>query len=108
MAPQRPRKSAPTELATDDEDMIMYDMQVEELEPNPEDKFGMKECFVNNPSKYMRALTLWVGQNTGFPVSHKTSYPCPAVLLPPSLIIFQDVKPLKGGKDFRKVRLNRF
>ncbi|GFU61014.1 hypothetical protein TNCV_4436441 [Trichonephila clavipes] len=60
MAPQRPRKSAPTKLTTDGEDMIMYDMQAEELEPNPEDKFAMKECFVNNPSKYMRALTLWV------------------------------------------------
>ncbi|GFX68266.1 hypothetical protein TNCV_2816411 [Trichonephila clavipes] len=24
------------------------------------------------------------GQNTGFPASHKTSYQCPAVLLPPS------------------------
>ncbi|GFT02925.1 hypothetical protein TNCV_4962071 [Trichonephila clavipes] len=42
------------------------------------------------------------GQNTGFPASHKTSPQCPAVLLPPSPIIFQDVKPLKGGKDFRK------
>ncbi|GFV48866.1 uncharacterized protein TNCV_1043161 [Trichonephila clavipes] len=58
MAPHRPRKSAPTELATDDKDMIMYDVQAEELEPNPEDKFAMKECFVNNPREYMRALTL--------------------------------------------------
>ncbi|GFW85430.1 hypothetical protein TNCV_144751 [Trichonephila clavipes] len=42
----------------------------------------------------------------GFPASHKTSYQCPAVLLPLSLIIFQDVKPLKGGNDFRKVLLD--
>ncbi|GFX06643.1 hypothetical protein TNCV_382391 [Trichonephila clavipes] len=53
-------------------------------------------------------LRLPQGQNTGFRSSHKTSYQCSAVLLPPSPIIFQDVKPLKGGKDFRKVRLIRF
>ncbi|GFW41716.1 uncharacterized protein TNCV_9541 [Trichonephila clavipes] len=57
MAPHRPRKSTPTESTTDEEDMIMYDVQAEELEPNPEDKFAVMECFVNNPSEYMRALT---------------------------------------------------
>ncbi|GFW97862.1 uncharacterized protein TNCV_1426251 [Trichonephila clavipes] len=57
MAKDKPRKSGPTELTTDDEDMIMYDVQAEELEPNPEDKFAMQECFVNNTSEYMRALT---------------------------------------------------
>ncbi|GFU02280.1 uncharacterized protein TNCV_2921731 [Trichonephila clavipes] len=57
MAPHRPRKSTPTESTTDEEDMIMYDVQAEELEPNPEDKFAVMECFVNNPSAYMRALT---------------------------------------------------
>ncbi|GFW99657.1 hypothetical protein TNCV_3418901 [Trichonephila clavipes] len=57
MAPHRPRKSTPTELTTDEEDMIMYDVQAEELEPNSEDKFAVMECFVNNPSEYMRALT---------------------------------------------------
>ncbi|GFX33348.1 hypothetical protein TNCV_812101 [Trichonephila clavipes] len=41
-------------------------------------------------------------KNTGFPASHKTSCQSPAMWLPPSLIIFQDVKPLKGEKDFRK------
>ncbi|GFV84058.1 hypothetical protein TNCV_3037201 [Trichonephila clavipes] len=35
----------------------MYDVQAEELNPNPEDKFAVVECFVNNPSEYMRALT---------------------------------------------------
>ncbi|GFV05021.1 uncharacterized protein TNCV_1233341 [Trichonephila clavipes] len=45
------------------------------------------------------------GQNTGFPVSHKTSYQCPAVLLPPSLIIFQDVKPLKGERISEKTAM---
>ncbi|GFV68801.1 uncharacterized protein TNCV_1969731 [Trichonephila clavipes] len=57
MAPHRPRNSTPTELTTDEEDMIMYDVQAEEQEPNPEDKFAVMECFVNNPSEYMRALT---------------------------------------------------
>ncbi|GFS78271.1 uncharacterized protein TNCV_3172241 [Trichonephila clavipes] len=57
MAPHRPRKSTPTESTTDEDDMIMYDVQAEELEPNPEDKVAVMECFVNNPSEYMRALT---------------------------------------------------
>ncbi|GFW68729.1 hypothetical protein TNCV_3639441 [Trichonephila clavipes] len=30
---------------------------VPNLVPNPEDKFAVMECFVNNPSEYMRALT---------------------------------------------------
>ncbi|GFW20178.1 hypothetical protein TNCV_2321191 [Trichonephila clavipes] len=46
MAKHKSRKSKPTELTTDDEDMIMYDVQEEELEPDPEDKFAMKECFI--------------------------------------------------------------
>ncbi|GFU36493.1 hypothetical protein TNCV_795991 [Trichonephila clavipes] len=57
MAKYKPRKSGPTELTTDDEDMIMYDVQAEELEPNPENKFAIEECFVNNPNEYMRSLT---------------------------------------------------
>ncbi|GFU40969.1 uncharacterized protein TNCV_4645481 [Trichonephila clavipes] len=57
MAPHRPRKSTPTESTTDEDDMIMYDVQAEELEPNPEDKFAVMESFVNKPSEYMRALT---------------------------------------------------
>ncbi|GFV94598.1 hypothetical protein TNCV_3826651 [Trichonephila clavipes] len=32
MTPHRPRKSAPTEYATDEEDMITYDVEEEELE----------------------------------------------------------------------------
>ncbi|GFS57169.1 putative transposable element [Trichonephila clavipes] len=35
MTPDRPRKSAPTEYATDEEDMITYDVEEEELEPDP-------------------------------------------------------------------------
>ncbi|GFX75266.1 hypothetical protein TNCV_3042891 [Trichonephila clavipes] len=57
MAKHKPRKSGPTELTTDDEDMIMYDVQAEELEPNPENKFATKEGFINNPNEYMHALT---------------------------------------------------
>ncbi|GFU06111.1 hypothetical protein TNCV_4764501 [Trichonephila clavipes] len=40
MASHRSRKSAPTEYATDEEDMITYDVE-DELEPNPADKFVM-------------------------------------------------------------------
>ncbi|GFX38220.1 uncharacterized protein TNCV_3838191 [Trichonephila clavipes] len=39
MAKHKPRKSAPTEYTTDDEDLIMYDVEGEELEPDPTDKF---------------------------------------------------------------------
>ncbi|GFT96256.1 uncharacterized protein TNCV_3906951 [Trichonephila clavipes] len=59
MAKHKPRKSGPIEYTTDDEDMIMYDVEAEELEPNPEDKFTMKECFIRifYKHEYMRALT---------------------------------------------------
>ncbi|GFW34310.1 uncharacterized protein TNCV_220361 [Trichonephila clavipes] len=57
MVPHKPRKSAPTEYTTDNEDMIMYDVDDDELEPNPANKYAMKEYFRNNPDKYMRALT---------------------------------------------------
>ncbi|GFV88236.1 RNA-directed DNA polymerase from mobile element jockey [Trichonephila clavipes] len=39
MAPHRPRKAAPTEITTDDEDMITYDLEEEELEHDPPNKF---------------------------------------------------------------------
>ncbi|GFU72685.1 hypothetical protein TNCV_193721 [Trichonephila clavipes] len=35
-APHRPRKSVPTEYATDEEDMITYEMEEDELESNPQ------------------------------------------------------------------------
>ncbi|GFV40235.1 hypothetical protein TNCV_1443881 [Trichonephila clavipes] len=38
MVPHRPRKAAPIELITDDEDMITYEVE-EELESDPEGKF---------------------------------------------------------------------
>ncbi|GFX63219.1 uncharacterized protein TNCV_3895441 [Trichonephila clavipes] len=53
MAKHKPRKSRPTEYTTDDEDMITYDVESDELES----KFAMKECFIQNPDKYIRALT---------------------------------------------------
>ncbi|GFV16093.1 hypothetical protein TNCV_3378571 [Trichonephila clavipes] len=52
-----PRKSASTEYTTDDDDMLLNDVEEEELEPDPTDKFAIKECFINNPDKYIRALT---------------------------------------------------
>ncbi|GFV36799.1 hypothetical protein TNCV_5010831 [Trichonephila clavipes] len=57
--------------------------------------WGLKKFFPD----FLRLLQ---GQNTGFPANYKTSYQCPAVWLPRSLIIFQEVKPLKGGKGFQK------
>ncbi|GFV74922.1 uncharacterized protein TNCV_1041601 [Trichonephila clavipes] len=35
-----PTIQRPIEYTTNDEDMIMYDVQAEELEPNPEDKYA--------------------------------------------------------------------
>ncbi|GFX98426.1 hypothetical protein TNCV_4001951 [Trichonephila clavipes] len=57
MAPHRPRKAAPIEYATDDEDMITYDVEEEELEPDPTVKFALKENPINYPKGYLRVLT---------------------------------------------------
>ncbi|GFU90173.1 uncharacterized protein TNCV_3873771 [Trichonephila clavipes] len=57
MAPHRPRKSAPTEYATDEEDRITYNVEEDELEPNPADKFVMGQCWRNNLDQYLRADT---------------------------------------------------
>ncbi|GFU85551.1 hypothetical protein TNCV_761711 [Trichonephila clavipes] len=56
MAAHKPRKSAPMEYTTDDEDMLMYDVKEEELEPDPTEKFAIKECFIKKFEKYIRAL----------------------------------------------------
>ncbi|GFW90023.1 hypothetical protein TNCV_2172181 [Trichonephila clavipes] len=55
MAPHRPRKSAPIEYATDEEYMITYDMEEEELEPDPMVKFVLKENPINYPKGYIYA-----------------------------------------------------
>ncbi|GFX54177.1 hypothetical protein TNCV_2338131 [Trichonephila clavipes] len=57
MAKHKPRKSAPTEYTTDDEDLIMYDVEEKELEPDPTDKFVIKECPTHFPKGYLRSLT---------------------------------------------------
>ncbi|GFV80722.1 hypothetical protein TNCV_4618841 [Trichonephila clavipes] len=57
MAPHRPRKSTPTEYATDEEDMITYDGEEEELEPDPTVKFALKEGPTNYPKGYLLVLT---------------------------------------------------
>ncbi|GFS86215.1 hypothetical protein TNCV_660941 [Trichonephila clavipes] len=57
MTPHRPRKSAPTEYATHEEDMITYDVEEEELEPDPTFKFAFKESATSYPKGYLRALT---------------------------------------------------
>ncbi|GFW15806.1 hypothetical protein TNCV_3583041 [Trichonephila clavipes] len=57
MTPRRPRKSAPKELTTDDEDMITYDVEEEELELDPAGKFPIEEDPLNFPKGYLRSLT---------------------------------------------------
>ncbi|GFW64579.1 hypothetical protein TNCV_3514011 [Trichonephila clavipes] len=57
MAPHRPRKAAPTEITTDGEDMITYDMEEEELEQDPPNKFTLKEDPLNFPKGDLRLLT---------------------------------------------------
>ncbi|GFT51124.1 hypothetical protein TNCV_4817251 [Trichonephila clavipes] len=53
-APHRPRKSGPTEYTTDEEDMIIYDVE-DEPEPNPQyilnmNGFTYKGEMVNKPN----------------------------------------------------------
>ncbi|GFY35360.1 probable RNA-directed DNA polymerase from transposon X-element [Trichonephila clavipes] len=55
MTPHRPRKSAPTEYATDEEDMITYDVEEEELETDPTFKFAFKE----SSSSYPNICVVW-------------------------------------------------
>ncbi|GFV37043.1 uncharacterized protein TNCV_2381901 [Trichonephila clavipes] len=43
MAKHKPKKSGPTEYTTDDECLIMYDVEEEELELDPTDKFAITE-----------------------------------------------------------------
>ncbi|GFV94553.1 RNA-directed DNA polymerase from mobile element jockey [Trichonephila clavipes] len=56
MASHRPRKAAPTESTTDDEDMITYYVEEEELEQDPANKFTIKDP-LNFPKGYLRSLT---------------------------------------------------
>ncbi|GFU72028.1 putative RNA-directed DNA polymerase from transposon BS [Trichonephila clavipes] len=56
MAPHRSRKAAPTEI-TVDEDMITYDVEEEELEQDPPNKFTINEDPLNFPKGYLRSLT---------------------------------------------------
>ncbi|GFY11667.1 hypothetical protein TNCV_4231361 [Trichonephila clavipes] len=55
--PHRSRNAAPTEITTDDEDMITYDVEEEELEQDPPDKFTIDEDPLNFPKGYLRPLT---------------------------------------------------
>ncbi|GFS80372.1 hypothetical protein TNCV_3448061 [Trichonephila clavipes] len=57
MAPHRSRKVATTEITTDDEDMITYDVEEEELEQDPPNKFTIDEDPLNFPKGYLRTLT---------------------------------------------------
>ncbi|GFX16012.1 hypothetical protein TNCV_4702711 [Trichonephila clavipes] len=57
MAPYRSKKAAPTEITTDDEDMITYDVEEEELEQVPPNKFTIDEDPLNFPKGYLLSLT---------------------------------------------------
>ncbi|GFV90274.1 hypothetical protein TNCV_4379891 [Trichonephila clavipes] len=51
MAPHSSKKAAPTEITTDDEDMITYDVEEEELEQIPRNKFTIDEEPLNVPKR---------------------------------------------------------
>ncbi|GFX27844.1 hypothetical protein TNCV_3082681 [Trichonephila clavipes] len=57
MAPHKTRKSAPVEYTTDEEDIIVYDVEEDEIEKKPADDFVLPEFFRKNPHEYVRALT---------------------------------------------------
>ncbi|GFY25679.1 hypothetical protein TNCV_2487991 [Trichonephila clavipes] len=55
--PHRSRNATPTEITTDDEDMITYDVEEEELEQDPPNKFTIDEDPFILPKGYLRSLT---------------------------------------------------
>ncbi|GFS72719.1 hypothetical protein TNCV_1421071 [Trichonephila clavipes] len=55
--PHRSRNATPTEITTDDEDMIIYDVGEEELEQDPPNKFTIDEDPFILPKGYLRSLT---------------------------------------------------
>ncbi|GFW43236.1 hypothetical protein TNCV_1349991 [Trichonephila clavipes] len=52
MAQHRPRKSAPIECTTEDQDMIVYDVEEEEIESNPDYVFNQNWLLANNPKTH--------------------------------------------------------
>ncbi|GFX62698.1 hypothetical protein TNCV_4868581 [Trichonephila clavipes] len=87
MAPHRPRKSAPKEYATDEEDVITYDVEEEELEPDPTVRFTIKEAYKCNLTKPSNALhprrTLDICSDGRSPVPRDCNcnfYICPVVV----------------------------
>ncbi|GFX62089.1 uncharacterized protein TNCV_2228151 [Trichonephila clavipes] len=55
--PHRSRIATPTEITTDDEDMITYDVEEGELEQDPPNKFTIDEDPFILPKGYLRTLT---------------------------------------------------
>ncbi|GFX90011.1 hypothetical protein TNCV_887091 [Trichonephila clavipes] len=55
--PHRSRNATPTEITTDDEDMITYDVEEGELEQDPPNKFTIDDDPFILPKGYLRALT---------------------------------------------------
>ncbi|GFT56150.1 uncharacterized protein TNCV_5011611 [Trichonephila clavipes] len=54
---RKSRNATPTEITTDDEDMITYDVEEEELEQDPPNKFNIDEDPFILPKGYLPALT---------------------------------------------------
>ncbi|GFV72199.1 hypothetical protein TNCV_995711 [Trichonephila clavipes] len=77
MAQHRPRKSSSVEYTTDEEDMIVYDVE-NEIESKDVDKFAMKECYKNNPETYLSAFSqIWLlRQNPPHSLTHATYRDC--------------------------------
>ncbi|GFU75403.1 uncharacterized protein TNCV_3620561, partial [Trichonephila clavipes] len=55
--PHRSRNTTPTAITTDDDNMITYDVEEEELERDPPNKFTIDEDPFILPKGYLRALT---------------------------------------------------
>ncbi|GFT79223.1 uncharacterized protein TNCV_2766511 [Trichonephila clavipes] len=55
--PHRSRNATPTEITTDDEDIITYDVEKRELEQDPPNKFTIDEDPFILPKGYLRTLT---------------------------------------------------
>ncbi|GFX09963.1 hypothetical protein TNCV_4101041 [Trichonephila clavipes] len=57
MAPHKPRKTTPIEYTTDDEDMILYDVEEDEFKPNPADKYATKYSTIDSSTQTDENIT---------------------------------------------------
>ncbi|GFX79263.1 hypothetical protein TNCV_695751 [Trichonephila clavipes] len=73
MAPHSPRKSAPVEYTTDEEDMVFNDVEEDEFEKKHVDGFVMPEFIGKNPHGYARAHIWLLRQKTPHSLTHSHS-----------------------------------